>query len=185
MKKTIYNIKNNKTKRKITDHGHNYYITTQEFSKLTSEEFASRLAQASFASKNDIAVLIKTTDFDDKLKTLSKKVTSNKARHIEVNTKLDDLEKKVKTISTKGLKEDLINKFSILNGAKYNGLQNYLVFISTRYIKTINNSTSNIESWISTGMSQESIKNPHASGANSAPKIIHNYRFSSVVIFSS
>ena len=80
----------------------------------------------------------------------------------------------------------MINKFSILNGAKYNGLQNYLVFIlSTRYIKTINNSTSNIESWISTGTSQESIKNPHASDANSAPKIIHDYRFSSVVIFSS
>ena len=66
----------------------------------------------------------------------------------------------------------MINKFNILNGAKYNGLQNYLVFIlSTRYIKTINNSTSNIESWISTGTSQESIKNPHASGDNSQLQI--------------
>ena len=101
MKKTIYNIKNNETKRKITDHGHNYYITTQEFSKLTSQKFASRLAQASFGSKNDIVVLIKTTDFDDKLKILSKKVTSNKARHIEVNTKLDDLEKKLKQYQQK------------------------------------------------------------------------------------
>ena len=65
----------------------------------------------------------------------------------------------------------MINKFNILNGAKYNGLQNYLVFISTRYIKTTNNNTSNIESWISTGMSQESIKNPHASGDNSQLQI--------------
>ena len=79
----------------------------------------------------------------------------------------------------------MINKFSILNWAKYNGLQNFLVFISARYIKTINNNTSNIESWVSTGMSQESLKNPHALDANSAPKIIHDYRFSSVLIFSS
>ena len=46
---------------------------------------------------------------------------------------LDDLAKKVKLISTKGLTEDLTNKYSIVNGVKYfssNGLQNYLVFFS-------------------------------------------------------
>ena len=40
-------------------------------------------------------------------------------------------QKKLKTISTKGLKKDLINKYNILNGAKYFSLgifQNYLVF---------------------------------------------------------
>ena len=50
---------------------------------------------------------------------------------IEVNTELDDLEKKVKIISTKGLTANIINKYSILNGTKWfslNGLQNYLVF---------------------------------------------------------
>ena len=48
------------------------------------------------------------TDFDNKLKD----VTSNK-------NELNELSKKVKSISTKGLKKDLIDKFSILNGAKY------------------------------------------------------------------
>ena len=61
------------------------------------------------------------TDFNNKLKD----VTSNK-------NELNELPKKVKAISTKGLTKDLINKFSILNGAKYfsSGIfQNYLVFI--------------------------------------------------------
>ena len=34
------------------------------------------------------------TDFDDKLKNLNKKVTSNKARNIELKIKLDGLEKR-------------------------------------------------------------------------------------------
>ena len=57
-----------------------------------SENFAARLAQTNLASNNDIADFVKKSDFDDKkLKNLNKKVTSNKARHIEVKTKLDDL----------------------------------------------------------------------------------------------
>ena len=36
----------------------------------------------------------KKKDFDDKLKSLTKKVTSNKTRHIELNNKLDELKKK-------------------------------------------------------------------------------------------
>ena len=55
-----------------------------------------------------------------------KNVTSNK-------NQLNELSKKVKVISTKGLTKDLINKFSILNGAKLFSLGiflNYLVFIS-------------------------------------------------------
>ena len=47
-----------------------FYI---KFKKLTLEKFASRLAQANFASKNDIAALVKKTDFDDQLKKLNKK----------------------------------------------------------------------------------------------------------------
>ena len=43
-----------KLKIKITaDHGHIKYIITQEFSKLTSENFTTRLAQANLAYKND------------------------------------------------------------------------------------------------------------------------------------
>ena len=57
-----------------------------------------------------------------------------------------------------------MNLKSILNAAKYvsaNGLQNYLVFISTRSIDFISNDSDNIEMWGSTVMSQKSIKNPH------------------------
>ena len=45
--------------------------------------------------------------------------------------------KLVKAISTKGLTNDLINKFSIVNAAKYFSLgiyQNYLVFIPAKKI---------------------------------------------------
>ena len=61
------------------------------------------------------------TDFNNKLND----VTSNK-------NQLNELSKKIKAISTKGVTKDLINEFSILNGAKYFFLgifQNCLVFI--------------------------------------------------------
>ena len=58
---------------------------------------------------------------DDKLKNVKKYVTSNKSE-------LNGLLKKVKAISRKGLRKDLINKFSILNGEKY-FFQEYLKFI--------------------------------------------------------
>ena len=61
--------------KKKNDHDHDKYITTQEFNKLTSGNFAARPAQANSASKNDIANFINKTDFDDKLKNLKKKVT--------------------------------------------------------------------------------------------------------------
>ena len=46
--------------------------------KLTSENFAARLAQVNLTSKNDIVAFVKKRDFDDKPKNLNKKVTSNK-----------------------------------------------------------------------------------------------------------
>ena len=53
MKKTDYNTKFSEIKNKITTHhDHDKYIATQEFNKLTSENFTARLAQASLASKN-------------------------------------------------------------------------------------------------------------------------------------
>ena len=42
------------------------------------------LAQANLPSKRDIANFVKKTDFDDKLKTLNKKITSNKTKHLLV-----------------------------------------------------------------------------------------------------
>ena len=60
-----------KAKKNMTDYDHsNKYITTQEFNKLTSENLASRIAQANLANKNDIAALVKKTDFEDKLEHL-------------------------------------------------------------------------------------------------------------------
>ena len=81
---------------------------------------------------------------------LDKKVIWNKTRHVEVDKKLDNLKKKVDIISTKGLTKNLINKYCILNGAKYfssDGLQNYLVFMSSRRIY-----------WISKGASDSKIE---------------------------
>ena len=63
----------------------------------------------------------------------------------------------MKVISTKGLTADLINEYSILNEAKYfssNGLQKYIVFITTRHIEFISDGGrySKIKSWGSAGM---------------------------------
>ena len=66
------------------------------------------LAKANLTSKSDIANFVKKTDFDDKLINSHKNNTSDK-------NELNEQSKKVKAISTK----DLINKFSIFNGAKY------------------------------------------------------------------
>ena len=95
-----------------TDHHYNTYITTREFNKLTSENFIATLAKASLASKNDIANLLKKTDFDIKLKNLNRNVISNK-------NQLNELRQKFKAISRKELTKKLINEFSIANGAEY------------------------------------------------------------------
>ena len=68
-KRTDYNTKISEIENKFTtDHDHDKYITTQEFNKLTAEDFTARLAQPNLASKNDIANFVKKTDFDNKLK---------------------------------------------------------------------------------------------------------------------
>ena len=54
--KNNYNTKINEIKKKITDHDHDKYITTQEFNMLTSENVAARLAQANVGGKNDRTV---------------------------------------------------------------------------------------------------------------------------------
>ena len=72
-KKIDYNTKSNEIEEKITDHDHsNIYITP--------ESFVARLKQANLASKSDIANFVKKTHFDDKLKNLNKKFTSNKTK---------------------------------------------------------------------------------------------------------
>ena len=44
---------------RIKIHDHSAYITTLEFTKLTAKDFTARLKQRSFATKVDIADLVK------------------------------------------------------------------------------------------------------------------------------
>ena len=104
--------------KKKVDHGHGKYITTQEFNKLMADNSPARLAQTKLATKTDMDDFVKETDSDNKLKNINKKVTSNKTRHVEVKTKLDNLAKKVIIMSTNGLTVDMINKYSTLNEEK-------------------------------------------------------------------
>ena len=99
-KKANYNTKFSEIENKITTYG-DKYIATQEFNNLTSEKFTVRLAQAHLASKSYIANFAKETDFDDKLKTLNKDVTSNKTHHILVENELNELSKKKKQYQQK------------------------------------------------------------------------------------
>ena len=78
VKKTDYNTNVNEIQKRITSHDHSKYITTQAFNKLTSEIFASILAQANLANRNDIADLVKKTEFDDKLKKEKKMLLQTK-----------------------------------------------------------------------------------------------------------
>ena len=72
----------------------------------------------------------------------------------------------------------MINKFSILNGAKYfsSGIfQNFLVFIpAKKYIKYFSGTT-RIYSWKSYGMPEENIENIAKSDSNFAPAIVDDY----------
>ena len=56
--------------------------------KLTAETFAARLAQANLATKSNNVNFVSTTDFDEKLKKLKKKVTSNKTKHFLAKNEL-------------------------------------------------------------------------------------------------
>ena len=125
---------------------------------MTSENFTARLKQANLATKRDIANFVKKTDLN--------------------KSELNELSKKAKAISTKGLTKDLIYKFSILNRAKYFSLgifQNYLVFMpAKKYIKYFS-STTRIESWKSNGMSEENIENITKSDSNFAPTFVDHH----------
>ena len=74
LKKWLWHKTKWNRKKNITDYDHsNKYITTQEFNKLTSQNLASRIAQANLANKNDITALVKKKDFEDKLEHLKQK----------------------------------------------------------------------------------------------------------------
>ena len=58
-------------------------------------KFCCKIRASKFSDQNDIPALVKKTDFDDKVKNLNKKVTSNKTKHIEAEKKITDLTNKV------------------------------------------------------------------------------------------
>ena len=60
----------------------------------SAENFAARLKQANLATKDETDNFVEKTDFDDKLKNLTKKVISNKTKHLEAEKKLIDQTKK-------------------------------------------------------------------------------------------
>ena len=50
-KKTDYNTKLSELERKLGDHNHDKYITTQEFNTIAADDFNARLAQANIITK--------------------------------------------------------------------------------------------------------------------------------------
>ena len=111
VKNTDYITKNIEIENKITtDHDHDKYITTEEFTKLTAEHSTTRLTQVNVASKNDIANFIKKTDLN--------------------KNELNELSKKVTAISAKGLTKDfIINSVFLI---EQNILVNYLVHMPAK-----------------------------------------------------
>ena len=94
-------------KKKLADHKHDKYITTPEFNKLTVENFAARLAQANLITK---------TDFDTKLSSLNRKITSNETKDLLIENEM----KKLKTLD--------LSYFIGKSHFDENGAQNYLIF---------------------------------------------------------
>ena len=100
------------------------------------------------------------TDFDAKLSSLNKKVTSNKTKHLLVENQL----KKLETF-------DSIH-FRGKSHFEDDGTQNYLVFQRVRrHFKTVSANDSNILSWQSKGLSYKSINPPSTSNKMLNPSV--------------
>ena len=80
MTTNVRDTKISEVKNKIPDHAK--YNTIPEFNKLTAENVAARLKQANLVTK---------TDFDNKLTSFNRKITSNKTKYLEVQKKLNSL----------------------------------------------------------------------------------------------
>ena len=74
-------------------------------------------------------------------------------------------------ISTKLLTKDLINGYKILNGKIFffRKFQNHLVFIPAKKYINFFSDTTRINSWKSSGMSEENIENITKSRSNFVP----------------
>ena len=97
-----------KLKKKLTDHSHDKYITTQELNILAASVFNARLAKAKLTTK---------TDFDARLSSLNRKITANKSKHLLVENEINRL---------KQLSLDYFVGKILFD--REDGRQNYLVF---------------------------------------------------------
>ena len=80
MTTTVLNTKISEVENKIPDLAK--YIAAQELNKLTAENFAARLKQADLVNK---------TEFDNKLTSFNRSITSNRTKRLEVQRKLHSL----------------------------------------------------------------------------------------------
>ena len=126
----------------------NLVITVQEFNKLFAENFAVRLAQVNLATKADIADFLSMIDFDDNLKSLNKKVTSNRSKHVKVAKKITDLTNKIVQIPERR-QDFLLGRMQFTGNDSY---QNFLAFASM-CSSLILDSNKKVNNWLSTGIS--------------------------------
>ena len=140
--KTIYYTNITEIENKLHNHNHDKYITTPQFNTLAADVFNTRFAQANLITK---------TDFDARLSSLNRKITSNKTKNLLVENELN----KLKTFDS----SYVIGKIHF----EEDGTQNYLVFQPlNKYFKVIGN-TDFASSWKSKGLSAETIKPPTTS----------------------
>ena len=154
VKKTDYNTKVTDIENKLNNHNHDKYIDTQEFNKLATDVFNSRIAQVNLIAKTELGA---------KLSRLNQKITKNKAKHLPVKNELD----KLKNFDS--------NYFIGKSHFDEDGAQNYLVFQPmVRYFKvnTITN-TSYVSSWESKGLYAEGIKPPTTSDNSLTSELIY------------
>ena len=81
---TLLSTKISEVENKIPDNSKR--ITGQEFNKLTVENFAARLKEVDLMNK---------TNFDNKLTSFKKRITSNNTKYLEIQEKLKDYKQKI------------------------------------------------------------------------------------------
>ena len=135
----MWHTKITELEKELTDHNLDKYIIASEFNNLAAGIFNAGLAQANFLTK---------TDYNAKLTSFNKKITSNKTKHLIVENEL----KKLKTFDS--------SYFIGKSHFEEDGTQNYLVFQPMyRYFKWVSGvGTGNyIYFWKSKGLSDENI----------------------------
>ena len=87
VKKDVYNAKNTTQDVSVYNTKKMYIITTQEYNKLTSENFTARLAQVNLASKSDIANFVKNDKFKGLVMQIEKVPINDRLRVSKVSQK--------------------------------------------------------------------------------------------------